>query len=226
MELRRGRNKLSTARSCMLAGIFLTEHEQPCSSFKTRNQADASLLVSMGTVTPMCKCCDLSDHLRTNRKKVGKELGLALLHWGLQTVLIWWTSALAGWLIWHFIRGYQYPATNSTSDQREGSCPQPQLTEDFPTESQVKCEALPVWKLFRAHEFKCRAFQWAPSPAPRTEFQTSKQPWQNHSAHKRQFPRFIWNQVFALFEMKCLSRFISLPGKFYPCVGGIPCRGW
>lgn len=64
----------------MLAGIFLTEHEQPCSSFKTGHQADASVLVSMGTVTPMCKCCDLSDHLRTNREKVGKELGLTLLH--------------------------------------------------------------------------------------------------------------------------------------------------
>lgn len=80
VELRRGRNKHFTARSCVLAGIFLPEREQPCSSFKTRHQADASLLVSMGTVTPMCKCCDLSDHLRTNRNKVGKELGLTLLH--------------------------------------------------------------------------------------------------------------------------------------------------
>lgn len=80
VELRRGRNKRFTATSCVLAEIFLPEHEQPCSSFKTRHQADASLLFSMGTVTPMCKCCDLSGHLRTNRNKVGKELGLTLLH--------------------------------------------------------------------------------------------------------------------------------------------------
>lgn len=63
-----------------LQEIFLPQCKQLHSSFKTRHQADASLLVSMVTVTLMCKCCDLSDHLRTNTSKIGKELGPTLLH--------------------------------------------------------------------------------------------------------------------------------------------------
>lgn len=66
-----------------LQEIFLPECKQECkqlhSSFKTRHQADASLLVSMATVTLMCKWCDLSDHLRTNISKFGKKFGPALL---------------------------------------------------------------------------------------------------------------------------------------------------
>lgn len=63
-----------------LQEIFLPECKQLHPSFKTRHQADASLQVSMVTVTLMCKCCDQSDHLRINTSKIGEELGPTLLH--------------------------------------------------------------------------------------------------------------------------------------------------
>lgn len=48
-----GINALMMGAAC-LRKVFLPDCKQLCSSFKTRHQAGASLLVSMGTVTLMC----------------------------------------------------------------------------------------------------------------------------------------------------------------------------